>query len=182
MKNTNKSRRPYPPERVFLGLPRQLPVAFSRPSPLTAFLLRLAESPRSTLSASSICYQKSHVLSGFFSIVPKQSKLNNADGRTPRLSFSLRGRARAPPPPSRPPLPPSPDGLHRRSFGAAGGAGAFVTEEGRKGRGDPPERLAWVRPVGAGRPAGRERFAPAARPVGASLRSVPPPPLSVLHH
>lgn len=104
-------------------LNRQFPVAFSRLCPLAASLLRLAESPRMTLPVSSICYQKSHVLSGLFSIVPKQSKLNNADGRTLRLRFSLQGRARAP----LPILSPSP----RAAAEARGEAGDPVREQGR---------------------------------------------------
>lgn len=181
MKNTNKSRRPYPPERVFLGLPRQLPVAFSRPSPLTAFLLRLAESPRSTLSASSICYQKSHVLSGFFSIVPKQSKLNNADGRTPRLSFSLRGRARAPPP-----LPPTLTPLTRRAASEelrGCGGSRCLRNRGRKEGERGPTGAACVGSPRGSRAPGREGAVRPRRPPRRGLAAVgSPPPLSVLHH
>lgn len=97
-----------------------------------------------TLPVSSICYQKSHVLSGLFSIVPKQSKLNNADGRTPRLRFSLQGRARAP----LPTLTPSPRAAAEvRGCGEGGG---FVRERGRGRR----PRFACGRPETAGCPAG----------------------------
>lgn len=99
-----------------------------------------------TLPVLSICYQKSHVLSGLFSIVPKQSKLNNADGRTLRLRFSLQGPARAP----LPALAPSPRAAEELRGSPCLGKGA------RTGTEEPWSPLcpegAGTRPGGSARP------------------------------